>query len=72
MVMDRCREVLSQFDFNEDKTVALVAHFHTIRCMRYVLLNKEPDKEIFNLMIHNAKPALFEYQNGSFVEIQLD
>jgi hypothetical protein len=40
--------------------------------MRYVLLNKEPDKELFNLMIPNAKPALFEYQNGSFVEIQLD
>ena len=72
MVMDRCRKVLSQFDFSEEKTVALVAHFHTIRCMRYVLLNKKPDKELFNLMIPNAKPALFEYQKGSFVEIQLD
>ena len=72
MVMDRCRKVLSQFDFSEDKTVALVAHFHTIRCMRYVLLNKEPDMEMFHLMIPNAKPVLFEYQGNSFVEIPLD
>ena len=72
MVMDRCREVLSQLDFSEDKTVALVAHFHTLRCMRYVLLNKEPDMEMFHLMIPNAKPALFEYQGNSFVEIPLD
>ena len=72
MVMDRCRKVLSQFDFKEDKTVALVAHFHTIRCMRYVLLDKKPDMELFHLMIPNAKPCLFEYQGDSFVEISLD
>lgn len=72
MVMDRCRKVLSQFNFNEDKTIALVAHFHTIRCMKYVLLNKKPDKELFYMMIPNARPSLFEFQNDIFVEIPLD
>lgn len=66
MVFNRLNEFLSQFDFNEDKTIVCVAHFHTIRCMIYTLLNKKPDRELFNLMIPNASPILFEYQNGKF------
>ena len=70
MVCDRLREFLSQFDYTEDKTVACIAHFHTIRCMTYVLLDKEPDTDIAKLMIPNATPIFFEYKDGKFNQVE--
>lgn len=66
MVIDRCRTFLNQFNFNEKKTVAIVAHFHFIRCLIYVLLSKTPDLLMFELMIPNAEPIVFEYDGNQF------
>lgn len=70
MVCDRLKTFLSQFDYTENKTIVCVAHFHTIRCMMYVLLDKKPDINIARLMIPNATPIIFDYQNGKFTHIE--
>ena len=67
-VIDRCNTFLKQFDFNENKTIAVVAHFHFIRCFIYQLLKKEPDRELFTMMIPNSSPIVFTYQNGEFIQ----
>ena len=69
-VLDRCTKFLSQFDFNENKTVAFIGHFHLFRFMIYALLEKQPDKELFKMMIPNATPILFEYKNGKFTHVE--
>lgn len=68
MVMERCRTFLSQFDFSEDKTIALVAHFHLIRCMIYVLTEHPQDLSMFDIAVPNAKPLFFSYENSTFVQ----
>ena len=65
-VMNRCKKFLSQFDVNEDKTVAIIAHFHLFRCFIYVLLNKEPDREMMRMLIPNAYPMIYTYENDKF------
>lgn len=71
MVLDRCKEFLSQFDYNEDKTIAVIGHFHLIRCMIYSLLEKEPDRELFTMMIYNVTPIGYEYIDNQFVAYKL-
>ena len=66
-VMNRCKKFLSQFNMNEDKTIAVVAHFHLFRCFIYVLLNKEPDREMMRMLIPNAYPIVYTYINNTFV-----
>lgn len=65
-VMNRCKKFLSQFDVKEDKTVAIIAHFHLFRCFIYVLLNKEPDREMMRMLIPNAYPMIYTYENDKF------
>lgn len=65
-VLNRCQHFLKSFDFEEDKTIAIVAHFHFIRCMSYVLLNKKPDLDLFHHHIPNATPITFEYIKNQF------
>lgn len=72
MVIERCRSFLDQFDFHQDKTIAVVAHFHLIRCMIYTLLKKQPDMDMFQLMIPNAEPLIFEYHANKFHQVNLD
>ncbi len=69
-VLERCTKFLSQFDFNENKTIAIVGHFHLFRFMIYALLNKQPDKELFKMMIPNASPITFEYKNKKFTHVE--
>lgn len=69
-VLDRCNDFLNQFDFNENKTIAIVGHFHLFRFMIYALLDKKPDKELFKMMIPNATPIIFEYENGKFTHVE--
>lgn len=69
MVIDRCIQFLNQFDYKEDKTIVIVGHFHLIRCMHYLLLNKEIDKDLFTMMIDNASPMIYEYINHKFIKI---
>ena len=69
-VLERCHKFLSQFNFNEDKTIAVVGHFHLFRFMIYALLNKQPDKELFKMMIPNATPITFEYKNEKFTHVE--
>ena len=70
MVMDRCRQFLNQFDCSKDKTIAVVAHFHLIRCMIYVLTQIEYSLSMFDLIIPNAQPLIFSNENGIFQQIQ--
>ena len=65
-VIKRCKLFLSQFNVEKDTTIAIVSHFHFIRCFIYVLLNKEPDREMFKMMIPNATPIVFNYNHGIF------
>ena len=68
--LDRCNKFLEQFDFNENKTIAIVGHFHLFRFMIYTLLNKQPDKDLFKMMIPNASPMIFEYQDKRFTHVE--
>lgn len=70
-VFNRCEYFLKQFDFNEDKTIVIVAHFHFIRCMIYTLLNKKPDRALFQMMIENATPIIFDYHNDKFTCVDI-
>lgn len=67
-VIQRCNTFLGTFDFNEEMTVAVVAHFHFIRCFVYQLLKKEPDRELFTMMIPNSSPIVFAYKDGEFIK----
>ena len=67
-VIQRCNTFLETFDFNEEMTVAVVAHFHFIRCFVYQLLKKEPDRELFTMMIPNSSPIVFAYKDGEFIK----
>ena len=67
-VIQRCNTFLETFDFNEEMTVAVVAHFHFIRCFVYQLLKKEPDRELFTMMIPNSSPIVFVYKDGEFIK----
>ena len=69
MVMERCRQFLSQFNMEEEKTIAVVAHFHLLRCMIYVITQIEFNLSMFDLMIPNAKPLIFDYASGVFHQI---
>lgn len=70
MVMDRCRQFLNQLNLSEKKTIALVAHFHLIRCMIYVLTKTDFNLSMFDLIIPNAKPLIFSNDTGIFQQIQ--
>ena len=70
MAMDRCKDFLKQFDLNENRTIAVVAHFHLIRCMIYVLTQIPFDLTMFDLMIPNAQPIIYSNEQGSFQQIQ--
>ena len=72
MVIDRCREFLNKLDFNEDRTIAVVAHFHLLRCLCYLIQNKPIDKEIYQLLIPNAEPMFFEFIQCRFVHQNQD
>lgn len=65
-VFDRLRDFLSSLDLMSNVTVAFVSHFHTLRCLLYVLLNKEVDEALFDLNIRNSYPYVLEYKNGIF------
>ena len=69
MVMERCRQFLSQFNMEEEKTIAVVSHFHLLRCMIYVITQLEFNLSMFDLMIPNAKPLIFDYASGVFHQI---
>ncbi|MBQ9840512.1 MAG: histidine phosphatase family protein [Erysipelotrichaceae bacterium] len=66
-VMKRCKKFLSQFDINDNKTIAIVSHFHFLRCFIYVLLNREPDREMMRMLIPNAYPMIYTYENNKFI-----
>ena len=66
-VMKRCKKFLSQFDLNDDKTVVVVSHFHFLRCFIYVLLGKEPDREMMRMLIPNAYPMIYTNENNKFI-----
>ena len=70
-VIQRCKEFLSQFNYDEEKTVVIVAHFHFIRCIIYELLQKEADRNLFTMMINNAQPIVYKYIDGEFIEEEL-
>ncbi len=66
-VMKRCKKFLSQFDINDNKTIATVSHFHFLRCFIYVLLNRESDREMMRMLIPNAYPMIYTYENNKFI-----
>lgn len=66
-VMKRCKKFLSQFDINDNKTIAIVSHFHFLRCFIYILLNREPDREMMRMLIPNAYPMIYTYENNKFI-----
>ena len=57
---------MKQFDYNSDETIIIVSHFHTIRCLIYVLLDKMLDESFSSLSIANATPYVFDFVNGCF------
>ena len=65
-VYNRCKDFMKQFNYDSDKTICIVSHFHTIRCLLYVLMNKSFDEEFNSLLIKNATPYILEYKNGKF------
>ena len=66
-VMNRCKKFLSKFDINDNKTIAIVSHFHFLRCFIYVLLNREPDREMMRMLIPNAYPMIYTNENNKFI-----
>lgn len=66
MVMERCRKFLQTLHISEDTTIAVVAHFHLIRCMIAVLTHREDDPSMFDWMIPNAVPLFFQGNEQGF------
>ena len=69
-VIQRCQTFLNEFDFSANRTVAVVSHFHFIRCFIYQLLKKDVDRDMFTMMIPNAEPLIFEWNGHTFVEVK--
>ena len=65
-VVKRLEDFLSMFDYKEDKTVACVSHFHTIRILIYLLVKKPFDMKLFDMMLKNSEPYVFDYKDGRF------
>ncbi len=65
-VANRLNNFLSELDFNEESTIAIVSHFHTLRTLLYLLQNKPFDKAYNDLMVENSSPILAEYRQGCF------
>lgn len=63
----RLKDFLSQFNYEDNKTVACVSHFHTLRLLIYLLLDKPFDMKMFDMMLKNSDPYVFEYVDGKFV-----
>lgn len=65
-VLDRIKQFLSSFNYNDNKTVAVVSHFHCLRIFISVLLGKELDEKLMDLMINNSEAYIFEYNGQTF------
>lgn len=65
-VLKRLKKFLSLFNYHEDKTVAVVSHFHCIRIFISILLGKELDERLMDLMVNNSEAYIFEYNGESF------
>lgn len=65
-VIVRCKDFLSELDFEEKSTIAIVSHFHTLRVLVYLLQGKEFDFDFSQLMIENSNPMIAEYKKGQF------
>ena len=65
-VVNRLKDFLSQFNYEENKTVACVSHFHTLRLFIYLLLDKPFDMKMFEMMLKNSEPYVFDYIDGKF------
>lgn len=65
-VSARLTHFLSELDFEEESTIALVSHFHTLRTLLYLLQKKEIDLAYHELMIENSSPIIATYHQGYF------
>ncbi len=65
-VYDRAKDFMAQFDKNKELTIAIVAHYHFIKCLLYAMNDKEFDENIAEINIENASPMYYEYRNGYF------
>lgn len=58
-VINRTKEFLNELDMNNDSTICIVSHFHTIRCLLYNLLNIDKE-DILDIKINNCTPYILE------------
>ena len=65
-VYNRCTQLLNDIDTSNNQTIAFVSHFHTIRNMLFVLNKKPLDERVFQLMIENSTPYIFDYHDGKY------
>ena len=65
-VVNRLRDFLSMFHYEEEKTVACVSHFHTLRIFMYLVLDKPFDMKLFEISLKNSEPYVFDYIDGKF------
>lgn len=65
-VLNRLKVFLNTFDFNENKTIAIVSHFHCLRILISILLGKELNEKLMDLLINNSEAYIFEYNGDSF------
>lgn len=59
----RCRRFLDSLDFNEDITIGIFSHYHTIRCLFLNMLKIEPRERVFKLQIQHCTPYVIEGNN---------
>ena len=61
----RTKKFLDSLNFDEDITIGIFAHLHSIRCLLLNLFNITPKEKVFNLQINNCKPYIIEKNNGT-------
>lgn len=56
----RCKKFLDSLDLNENITIGIFSHYHTIRCLFLNMFKIEPKEKIFNLQIEHCTPYVIE------------
>ncbi len=62
---ERVRKYFTQFDYREQKTLAIFSHFCTIRCILVELCKLPRNDNIFKLQIPNCRPIVLDYNKNS-------
>ena len=54
---------LDSLNFNDNQTIGIFSHYHTIRCLFFNIFKIEPKEKVFKLQIQHCTPYVIEGNN---------